>query len=92
MRKPVWSKPGVMAAVLSLSLLGSGVSAFAAVADGGANAHNYTKALNLLEAKGYINFTNFHKVGNVFEATVTEKGKRITVTVNPDSGTVQTNS
>ncbi len=86
-------KSGILSAVLGLAVAASAGSAFAAtgpVDDTGPAAARYTQALNLLEDKGYGNFTNFHKSGNEFQATVTRNGKSMTVTVNPDSGVVNT--
>lgn len=53
------------------------------------NGSRYTDALNLLEAKGYVTFTDFHKVGDQFQASVTQKGKQMTVMIDPDNQTVQ---
>jgi hypothetical protein len=47
-----------------------------------------THALNLLEAKGYGDFTNFRADGKNFTATVAAQGKSATVIVNPDSGQI----
>jgi hypothetical protein len=51
-------------------------------------ARRETHALNLIEAKGYGEFTNFHADGKNFTASVMSAGKRYTVTVNPDTGQV----
>jgi hypothetical protein len=47
-----------------------------------------TDALNELENHGYSTFSNFHKKGNAFEATVTEQGRTIQVLVDPATKTV----
>jgi hypothetical protein len=47
-----------------------------------------TDALNDLETHGYSTFSNFHKKGYDFEATVMEGGKTIQVLVDPSKGTV----
>ena len=47
-----------------------------------------TKALNLLEAKGYTGIQQFHPVGKDFEAVVSQGGKPTTVRVDPDAGTI----
>jgi hypothetical protein len=47
-----------------------------------------TNALNALEAHGYMTFTNFHKQGNEFEATVTQNGKPVNVMIDPTKDSV----
>jgi opacity protein-like surface antigen len=47
-----------------------------------------TDALNDLEAHGYATFSNFHKKGSDFEATVMQDGKALQVLVDPAKGTV----
>jgi hypothetical protein len=47
-----------------------------------------TQALNLLGAKGYGNFTKFRADGTNYQATVTQGGQQIVVTVDPDNGSV----
>jgi len=47
-----------------------------------------TDALNDLEAHGYSTFSNFHKKGNDFEATVSEAGKTYQVLIDPAKRTV----
>jgi hypothetical protein len=60
-----------------------------APAKGGTSAGNrMTQALNLLEAKGYGDFTNFKADGSNFTATVAQNGQHFAVLVNPDSGQV----
>jgi hypothetical protein len=49
-----------------------------------------TKALNLLEANGYTDVTQFRQVGGDYQATVTKDGKPVTVTVDPGTGQIQT--
>jgi hypothetical protein len=44
-----------------------------------------TYALNLLEAKGYGDFSDFRQDGKNFTATVSQDGKRFTVMIDPDS-------
>ncbi|HUK58317.1 MAG TPA: hypothetical protein VLV50_03730 [Stellaceae bacterium] len=51
-------------------------------------ARRETTALNLIEAKGYGDYTNFHAVGKNFAAQVDRHGRRITVIANPDTGQV----
>jgi len=55
---------------------------------GDAAGHRATTALNLLGAKGYGNFTNFHRDGRLYQATVTQGGQQFMVTVNPSTGSV----
>jgi hypothetical protein len=50
------------------------------------DGNRITEALNLLEAKGYPEFTNFHEQGAGFAATVRRKGRSFAVHVNPDTG------
>ena len=47
-----------------------------------------TRALNLIEAKGYGDYTDFHAAGKNFTAQVDSHGKRFTVVANPDTGRV----
>jgi hypothetical protein len=47
-----------------------------------------TKALNLLQANGYTQFSNFRPAGNEFEATVTRNGQQSVVIIDPDSGRI----
>jgi hypothetical protein len=51
-----------------------------------------TKALNLLEAKGYASFSNFKPDGKDYSATVAKNGHNMTVMVDPVSGRVTTQS
>jgi hypothetical protein len=47
-------------------------------------ANRETKALNMLEAKGYTDFTNFHRVRpSVFTASVDQHGHWTSVQVDP---------
>jgi len=55
-------------------------------------AERMTKALNLLEAKGYGSFSDFKPDGKDYAATVTQAGHSMTVRVDPDSGQVTTQS
>ena len=56
------------------------------------DAPRMTKALNILEAKGYASFNNFKADGANYSATVTQNGHEQTVVVNPDNGQVTTQS
>ena len=47
-----------------------------------------TKALNLLEAKGYTYFSNFKPDGRDYSATVAKNGHNMTVLVDPAKGQV----
>ena len=47
-----------------------------------------TDALNLLEAKGYGDFSGFRPEGKNFAATVSQDGKSFTVIIDPDSGRI----
>ncbi len=51
--------------------------------DGGA-----TQALNILEAQGFDNYTDFHAQGNLYVATVTSHGRRFPVTIDVANGTI----
>ena len=48
-----------------------------------------TTALNLLEANGYHNFTNFRPDDKKFAATVTQNGVTKTVMIDPAGHSVQ---
>lgn len=48
-------------------------------------ATRMTHALNLLEAQGYGDFSNFRAEGKNFAATVTRNGRQFTVVVDPDT-------
>ena len=56
------------------------------------SAVRMTKALNLIEAKGYGSFDNFKADGKDYFATVTQNGHAMTLHVDPDSGQVTTQS
>ena len=58
----------------------------------GPTARRMTEALNILEAKGYGDFKDFHAKGGSFTATVTKNGKAFAVTIDPQSDTVTTQS
>jgi hypothetical protein len=47
-----------------------------------------TQALNLLEAKGYADFSNFKQDGNNFAATVKQNGESFGVVIDPESGQI----
>jgi hypothetical protein len=47
-----------------------------------------TAALNLLEAKGYGDFSNFKADGGNFAASVKQNGQSFGVVINPDSGQI----
>ena len=46
------------------------------------------RALNLLMAKGYTEYSDFERQGKNYTATVTEDGKSIQVLFNPDAGVI----
>jgi hypothetical protein len=47
-------------------------------------ANRETKALNMLEAKGYTQFTDFHRIHNgLFGARVDRNGHWMSVQINP---------
>jgi hypothetical protein len=54
-----------------------------------AREHRQTRAMNLIGAAGYDDFTDFAKDGNDFRATAIKGGQRISVLVNPDDGRVR---
>lgn len=47
-----------------------------------------TAALNLLEAKGYADFSNFRANGGFFTAKVAQNGRRFSVRINPQAQTI----
>lgn len=49
-----------------------------------------TTALNLLEEKGYRDFSSFRPTGRDYEITAQKSGKSVTVVVNPDTKRVET--
>ncbi len=51
-------------------------------------ASSATDALNLLEARGYANFSNFTADGNGFRATVVNGGQTSQVSIDPRTGRV----
>lgn len=51
-------------------------------------AERMTHALNILEANGYGDFSNFRANGKNFAATVTEQGKPMSLVVDPNSNQV----
>lgn len=65
-------------------------AATAATAATGDNpgASNATRALNLLEARGYPDFSDFTANGNIFRATVVNGGRSSQVSINPQTGAI----
>ena len=51
-------------------------------------ARRETRALNLIEAKGFGDFRDFHADGKNFQAQVTSASKSFNVVVDPDTGQV----
>jgi hypothetical protein len=51
-------------------------------------ARRETAALNLIESKGYGDYTDFRADGRNFSAQVMSHGKRMTVIADPDTGKV----
>jgi hypothetical protein len=49
-----------------------------------------TTALNLLEEKGYRDFSSLRPVGRDYEITANQNGKSVTVVVDPQTKTVRT--
>ncbi len=49
-----------------------------------------TTALNLLEEKGYRDFSSFRQTGRDYAITASQNGKSVNVVVNPDTRTVRT--
>lgn len=47
-----------------------------------------TTALNVLEAQGYTNFSDFRPNGSVFTALVNDGGQQFRVVINPDTGQI----
>jgi len=88
-----------LAVVPFCALAGAAFAATPPMTPAAAPAHRYhsdktplarreTRALNLIEAKGYGDFTNFRADGKNFAAQVDKNGKRFTVIADPDSGQV----
>jgi uncharacterized cupredoxin-like copper-binding protein len=77
-------------------LAASGGAALAATAQTAAVRHDkaapaearMTRALNLLEANGYGDFSDFKPEGKNFAATVTRGDQHFTVTIDPDAGNI----
>jgi hypothetical protein len=51
-----------------------------------------TTALNLLEERGYRNFSNFHQTGRDFEVSANQNGRTVNVVVDPFTKTVRPQS
>jgi hypothetical protein len=52
-------------------------------------ANQETRALNLLEAQGFANFTDFRRAGNdQYAANVLQHGRDVTIHVNPQDGQI----
>lgn len=51
-------------------------------------ARRETRALNLIEAKGFGDYSDFHAVGKNFSAQVMAHGQKLRVIANPDTGQV----
>lgn len=47
-----------------------------------------TRALNLLMAKGYTQYSDFERQGKNYTAKVTQDGETMQVVINPDAGTI----
>lgn len=47
-----------------------------------------TAALNVLEAQGYADFSEFQPAGNAFTALVHDGGQQFRVVINPDTGQI----
>ncbi|MDE2229621.1 MAG: hypothetical protein KGL11_11350 [Alphaproteobacteria bacterium] len=47
-----------------------------------------TIALNILEAQGYADFSDFRSVGGTFTALVHDGGSQFRVVINPDTGQI----
>lgn len=47
-----------------------------------------TRALNLLEAKGYSGFTDFHSVPGGYAAKVMRNGKSVTLKIDSNTNTI----
>jgi hypothetical protein len=47
-----------------------------------------TTALNILEAQGYANFSDFRPDGDMFTAVVNDGGQQFRVAINPDTGQI----
>jgi hypothetical protein len=52
------------------------------------NANRETQALNLIEARGYGPIRSFRNDGKLYDATVMQNGKAISLQVDPDNGRV----
>ena len=48
-----------------------------------------THALNLLEAQGFGQFSNFRRDGDIFSANVTKNGRTTTVLIDPSTNRIQ---
>ena len=53
-------------------------------------ANRATTALNLLEEKGYRDFSSFHRTGRDYEITTEQNGKSVNVVVDPYTKSVRT--
>jgi hypothetical protein len=53
-----------------------------------AREHRQTRAMNLIGAAGYDDFTDLTKDGKNFRATAMKGGQRLSVLVDPDGGRV----
>jgi hypothetical protein len=87
-RRFVMRKVQFLAIGVGVAMMAASSVASAAVVEGNHDANRYTKALNLLESKGYTKFSDFHRTGDTFQAQVTHDGKTMTVTIDPDAGLV----
>jgi len=99
-------KRSIMASLSALALAASTTAALAAgmPSPGSTSAQDaaaqqdrqqearMTHALNLLEAKGYGDFSNFRADGKNFDATVTQNGKAVNVVIDPDANQIMQQS
>jgi len=81
-------KLNLHAAAAAAALMIIPASSYAASMQDDPSSERATKALNLLEAKGYTQFSNFRPTGRDFEATVTRDGRQSVVMIDPDADRV----
>lgn len=82
------TSPKLLSALAAVLFAGLSASAIAAPRFDPQEGARATDALNLLEAKGDGDFSNFKPAGADFSADVVQNGKTVHVTIDPVAGTI----
>lgn len=75
--------------VAATVLMGLGCTSAFAMPRWESQGQRATHALNLLEARGYGGFSDFHAVGHDFAAMINQNGKTLQLLVHPGTDQIQ---